>query len=441
MKNIRILQLLMMGVFIVFSHSFASNEDTKGTSRSLAEWTVVAYIQADNNLAPYAVYNIGDMQLAPLSSSLVNMLVQWDQPNNNKTWRYRIVKGGRIEDASVSVEMGLNPVQELVDMTKWAKTKYDAKRFCVILWNHGSGVVDPSYRATNKAISNALGTDDGRPHMPWLEIPGFDAQRDAQDRGILFDDSQLTYLNAQGLATAFSRIKSEVMGGRKIDIVGMDACLMAMLEVGYQIKDSVNYLVSSEDTEPGEGWSYSGFLKTLCALPAVEAPSFANAIVNAYANFYQSRTRYYTQSAINLNKLELVKQNIAQVITGVAACRKIDSTRTKRAVVNARRASKSFDVSDYIDLYSFYSALSAQLAQKDSRASRRYITAATNLRSIVASGMQLILNSVTANRVGSYYTNVKGISIYYPRGTVHSSYRNTKFAQSTSWISFVQTYR
>src|SRR3989338_1367893 len=39
-------------------------------SKSAAEWTIIAYIQADNNLAPFAVYNINDMQLATLPDSV-----------------------------------------------------------------------------------------------------------------------------------------------------------------------------------------------------------------------------------------------------------------------------------------------------------------------------------------------------------------------------------
>jgi hypothetical protein len=455
MKRFLKQSMLALGLLSAFFHVSAVDTTYSAATRDgQADWTIVSYIQADNNLAPYAVYNINDMQLAPLSSS-VNMLVQWDQPNNNKTWRYRIVKGGRIEDASLSTEMGLNPVQELIDMAKWAKTKYDAKHFCIVLWNHGSGIIDPRFRSLNKAIRNALGTNDGKQHVPWLEIPGLTLQRDPQERGILFDDSQDTYVNSQGLSTAFSRIKKEVLNGKNVDIVGMDACLMAMLEVGYQIKDSADYLVASEQTEPGEGWAYSGFLKLLCANSTMEAPTLTQAIVAAYANFYKNRARDYTQSAMDLNKLEGLKQNISQLILAVDACKKIDSSRTKKAVIAARRSSITFDTADYIDLYSFYNALAIQFKTKDTPeksfgaldldnikvSPSRYSAAAANVQKIVVAGMQLILSAVTANSVGVQFTNAKGISIYYPRGTVHTSYFNTKFAQNTNWVSFVQTYR
>ena len=41
--------------------------------------------------------------------------------------------------------------------------------------------------------------------------------------------------------------------GRKVDLVGMDACLMTMIEVAYQIRDHAKILVGSEEVEPGTG--------------------------------------------------------------------------------------------------------------------------------------------------------------------------------------------
>jgi hypothetical protein len=34
----------------------------------------------------------------------------------------------------------------------------------------------------------------------------------------------------------------------------------------------------------------------------------------------------------------------------------------------------------------------------------------------------------------------KGISIYYPKGSVHSSYSKTQFAKDSLWLSFLNEY-
>jgi hypothetical protein len=38
------------------------------------------------------------------SSKKINILVQWDQPRTNSTWRYRITPHGKIEDGSMLIE-------------------------------------------------------------------------------------------------------------------------------------------------------------------------------------------------------------------------------------------------------------------------------------------------------------------------------------------------
>lgn len=410
------------------------------TSKALADWTIAAYIQADNNLAPFAKYNIDDMQQVVYADK-VNMLVEWDQPNNNKTWRYRIVQGGRIEDASLSTEMGINPIEEIVEMMKWAKSKYDATRFGTILWNHGAGVEDPRLRVVNKVLQHINSVTPSKASLPWLEIPGL-SKNDAKERGILFDDSQGTYATNQDLTTACNRIKNEVLG-KNLDLLGMDACLMAMIEVGYQIKDSVNVLVASQQTEPGEGWPYSLFLSTLSTNPsAYDEAGLGQLIVDAYGTFYNKNgNKDYTQSAISLSKLEAIKENISQVIAAIAECKKAAPIKTKRAVVNARRASISFDVPEYIDLHSFYTALTNEF-KKPRKGKVTYAQAAKTLLSILSDGMKKITDAVIANQVGPQFAQAKGISIYYPKyGSIDPSYSKTIFAQNTNWINFITEYR
>jgi hypothetical protein len=428
------LGITLLGISLASPH----NDPT----RTLAEWTIAAYIQADNDLSPFATYNVENMQLAPLSDN-INMLVQWDQPDNNKTWRYRIVKGGKIEDASLSTEMGINPVNELVDMMRWAKTKYNAAKFAIILWNHGNGVLDQRYNKLDRF--QAIGSTQ-RPlksMVPWLEIPGLELQ---SQRGILYDYSQNTYATNQDLTKAFARIRAEVLK-KNVDVVGMDACLMAMIEVGLQIDDYADILVGSQEVEPGEGWAYSGFLSALCLKPTATPTQLAAFIVDTYGAFYRNNgTPDFTQSAINLHKLEPLRKNIVLLINAVAACKKASAQQTARMVIAARKASLSFEVSDYIDLTTFYTGLVYQAKSlrtnqaKLSKPNKLFITALDKLLKILTTGTALIADAVIAHVAGSKKANAQGISIYYPRGSVHKSYPLTLFAKSTPWIAFIKEY-
>ena len=53
--------------------------------------------------------------------------------------------------------------------------------------------------------------------------------------------------------------------GRKLDVLAMDACLMTMIEVAWQVRGHASVLVGSEEEEPGDGWPYNTVLGDLAA--------------------------------------------------------------------------------------------------------------------------------------------------------------------------------
>ncbi len=411
-----------------------------------AEWTLLVYMEANNSLAPFAAYNISDMQRALLPDN-INLLVQWDQPNSNKTWRYRIVNGGHVEDATLSA-MGHHPVQEMVDAMAWARLKYPAKKNALIFWNHGSGVLDPRHKKINKEY--AMGLTIAKPHqtVPWLEIPGLAIQRPAMysDRGILYDDSKNTYVSNQDLITILSTVTSKILG-KNLDLLGMDACLMGMIEVCYQVKDYAGVLVASQNSEPGQGWNYSGFLGELCANPTCDGPQLGASIVHTYGAFYKPRATDYTQSAINLSAVGDIKHSLDQIIAIIAACKKMSAAETKQAVLSARKASINFDIPDYIDLHSFYVALATKFQhlissqETKGRLNPQYSAAVVALLQQLAAGAGLIAHTVIANTAGTQFPDVRGLSIYYPQGPVQVSYPRTLFAQQSAWLPFIKEFQ
>jgi len=130
-----------------------------------ADWTILSYIQSDNNLYDYVLRDLSEMS-AVGSNERLNIIAQIDIPENNGTWRYKVDKGELTLDTYLESEMGQNVTQEVVDAMHWAKNNYPAKHYMLILSGHGSGVIDPN----------------------WGRL-----------RGILFDDSDETYMNNQTL--------------------------------------------------------------------------------------------------------------------------------------------------------------------------------------------------------------------------------------------------
>jgi hypothetical protein len=89
-----------------------------------------------------------------------------------------------------------------------------------------------------------------------MEIP------DDEVRGLCYDDSARDFLDNAELQRAL-RDATQHLGRNKIDVLGLDACLMAMIEVAYQIRDEVSYLVGAETVLPTDLWPWTEILQAL----------------------------------------------------------------------------------------------------------------------------------------------------------------------------------
>ncbi|MFH1831428.1 MAG: clostripain-related cysteine peptidase [bacterium] len=415
------------------------------TVSAVAEWTILNYIEADNNIERFGLSNISVMQKVG-STDNVNILAQVDDAHFIKTWRYKIVKNGIAENVSLNQEMGLNPEQELTSsMTQWVLPNYPAKRLMLILWNHGNGILDePSdkvklFKRKKERLSKTQNI----------------VQKDIKDsgfkRGILYDYHNDTFLNNQELDRALSVIVAQ-NNGKKIDVIGMDACLMAMLEVAYQIKDYACYFVGSENVERVPGWNYADFLSTLVAKPTMGAQALVREIVASFAQLNRN-VNFFTQSAINLDKIELVKNDVDLVLQALDACKTLAPSEIQNVVVSARRDTPAFYKGNYIDLGCFYKNLLRALSSvttlnaRDGQKNRGHVAdtpynrARSNLQIILKEAIKNIRAAVLVCMNGSVFKAAQGLSIYFPKSSIHPSYALTKFAQETQWLNFITNYK
>lgn len=400
------------------------------------QWDFLTYIQADNSLAPFANINVKDMQKVG-STSFVNMLVQWDKPSDNITYRYKILQNNMVVNNSVNQEMGINPAKELVDSMTWVKKSFPAKHYALVLWDHGNGVLD-----RNKKL---------HPTPSWLSVPGM-SKNYWRDRGILYDFTQNTFLDNVGLSTACSQIKTII--GQNIDYLGMDACLMAMIEIAYQVKDSVNFMVGSQQTEPGLGWPYADVLSALAGVPLMSTQDFSAATVQAYSNFYETGDNAdssYTLSAIDVSKIQTATTAFNDVLKSIAQAQLVDKAATNNAIKTARANTLSFDIEDYIDLVDLYDNLTKTLKQISNQTSRknkkpqrdRLGVSAAAIVTAIANAKKAAQAAIISSMAGSDHNGkAHGLSIYFPaNGQVDASYKKTTFAKQTNWVAVLNSLR
>jgi len=121
---------------------------------------------------------------------------------------------------------------------QWGMEKYPAKKYAVVLWNHGSGWEKKFDR---------FGT-----------------------RGISYDDDSGNNLTVKQVGQVLGELSAKA--GQKFEVIAYDACLMQMAEVADEATASANYQIASEETEPLDGWPYDGFFSKLAANPGKTVP-------------------------------------------------------------------------------------------------------------------------------------------------------------------------
>jgi Clostripain family len=100
------------------------------------------------------------------------------------------------------------------------------------------------------------------------QVGGFHAASFDDDTGNFLYDSDVQQIIAE-LAVRL---------GRKLDVVGYDACLMAMIETAYGFRNSAAVMVASEELEPGAGWDYAAVMKSITSNPTMGPSELANAL-------------------------------------------------------------------------------------------------------------------------------------------------------------------
>lgn len=70
--------------------------------------------------------------------------------------------------------------------------------------------------------------------------------------------------------------------GFKADLIGFDACLMGAIEVANAISPYSPLLVGSEESEPGEGWKYEGWIAMIAQDPQTDPVTIGKAIIDGY---------------------------------------------------------------------------------------------------------------------------------------------------------------
>jgi len=152
-------------------------------------------------------------------------------------------KGFEKVDSLAQANMG--KADTLASFLKFCNKNYPADHKMVVFWDHGGG--------STSGVS-------------------FDENYD-------YDSLTLSELKKAFRATSKSSKKNP-----PYDIIGFDTCLMATVDTAKIFDGIGRYMVASEETEPGIGWCYDGWVGELAKNTAIAPKDLGKAVCDTYYN-------------------------------------------------------------------------------------------------------------------------------------------------------------
>jgi hypothetical protein len=393
-----------------------------------AEWTILVFLNAKNNLEPFAFLNF--QQMAAIGSTPeVKLLVEMGRPKKHyshqfgswsKTLRFVIEKGTLPIEAEAISDLGasnMGDAQSLVDFVRWGRKTYPAKRTMLVIWNHGQGWRAPA--------------EDGvTPAEPVVPHGGH--------RYVSNDDDTGDKLYNRAIQDALANLLAD----ERIDLLAFDACLMAMVETAYAFRGVARVMVGSEELEPGSGWNYTQWLRPLIeAEGKVEAAELARLLVRGMKNEYGD-TDATTLSAVDLDKVSALASAIS-TFSDTAVPLLASELPAFRA---ARGACKNYAPGYGLNSIDFGHYIEEVEKNASSPALRRCAAdSRARLKELI------VENYASAKRQGAFGST--GLGIYYPNSG--SAYEKdpdregydaannlfpVEFVQKEHWAQFLREY-
>jgi hypothetical protein len=413
-----------------------------------AKWTILTYIAAHNNLDAMGTRSLEQI-IQVGSTSQVMHGVLYDGPNG--AVRYIIGGPGKVLSEGHNSWYDSGDPHELIKAAKWLYQQYPAERYALVLWSHGSGwqpeemhMVATQARNNDQIAKAELlerSAAPGSRAMFRTSLARILRVNEPTERAILFDDGSGHSLDTLELEDVMCQIQAVI--GQPIDLLGMDACLMATLEVAYQVSRSVRCLAASQEPVPGTSWPYDQIYGELRSKPDCTARQLAVLIVKQYLAYYQANPQEagVTEVAMDLTNIE----RIAHAISSLSSCLlenmdqsadklwKIQVKTREKESCEERHKPNKFE-NHLWDIRSLAAGLiKAQTSSKVQAAARKVIESlAVKSQCVLAGG-----------HIGKWFNDTGGVAIYLvPPGINRISpyYKELSLSADSYWNEMLEAY-
>ena len=385
------------------------------------DWTVLVYGHADHNLGGNLIGDLIEMEKVGSGDGL-NIVVQTDF--NPKAWvrgnKYtnnwlinyhnnipadmknkvcRVLVDGDKDNwtfDSMPIETlpeteNMDNPQTLSNFINWGIEKYPAKKYGLVLWDHGG-------QFTGYGGDTQNGTK--------------------ADFGFSWDKYGLkTKVVREAIQSSF-----QSTGLNKFDFLTFDTCLMAGVEVLVDVHDLTDVFMACAEIDYGAGWDYKS-LNYLKQNPEASTIDFAKQEVadwDKHHSRYGADIELRNHAAFDFSKYNKFKTafiEFAQQLTAASSVNTQVITRARRDAIHywLRGASELKKPTDYIDLGHFSLVLADSITEGGLKNACLKLAASIN-------------DMVISKSTGNSRKDSLGLSIYYPySGNISWNYSGLNF--------------
>lgn len=390
----------------------------------VAEWTVLVYQVADNDLEMPIIDDLNEMERVG-SVKGVNIVAQMDRwrPNpaspaasrddkTNGDWdqakRFFVTRDdGGLPIVSKELadlgEIDMSHPKELRDFIVWGVKSFPAKHYALIMEDHGSG-----WRGAF--------VDEKAPPEPTPMMTTVSELQSGLEAGV----------KAAGIG--------------KLDFLATDACLMGTIEVADAIAPYTKYWVGSEELQPGPGFEYTLALAPLAANPKMDGAalgkSFIHSMAVAYGPGSKTSDPTVTSALFDMSKIALVRAAVdkfASVLANDLEDNKIGLGMASEVVdtFGPRTDPMSGPKDGYADLVQIAGVVRDTTTKADVKAAALAVIAAVDAARL-------------DKHMGDERAHARGMSIFLPppENAIKAlpAYRKTPFGKTSPWASLLQQY-
>lgn len=444
-----------------------------------SKWTILIYFAADNDLDETAFGVLREIKKAGSTSDL-NVVAQLDTRGTGHTLRFRLrdarytIEEDRIAHEDEGREINTGDPQELVKFIQWGVGEFPAEHYMLVIWGHGQGWElahddhSPT-RASARTVNQFVYVDEqtsmsvgphgkvrlylksgsqagGGANLP--QALSFTLPKELSEklaalvrnsspgRGDGDTGQRRDVLNSRELNEA---LKTAMGAAPKLDILGMDACMMGTAEVGHHVRDGARYLIASEDTVPLNSWPYARILTTLHKRPDMSPEELSVSIVREYLAHYQHEVKGVTLSAFDLHEDFTDRLSQALEILARELTEQISDPVMRFAIMKARIAAQSFYLKQFVDLYDFCRHLQSAIVDDKIEAMCQSVMDAihdNNNEGLPSKGTFVMAYGFC----GFPMQGARGASIYFPWNRPRKDYYELPLVRKSGWFDFLMKF-